>query len=412
MAELVDALASGASTRKGVEVRVLFWAPIKNKEYSMKKNTFFRYLFFFLFVFSFPFFPLFLSNKQISERENRMLAQWPVFFKDKQFNFSFGTDLDNYLKDHFPFRDQLITTYHNGIFLVNRRIENKLAISGKDGWIFYKNNAFRNLYYKKSELEKILEKLNKLNSLLKKNGITFIILVCPSQQRVYSEYIKDYYDIEQFPNKALELKENVKKKTDVSFFYPLDEMRAQSHSYPYPLYQKCDAHPSGYGYYALYRLLMNELKKTYPSLNVLDKNNFYEVEYIGVGSACRSVGLYNSRKMFPNLTLKKKYQVKSQKRGEHAYWTNISNGKYNLFFLGSSMGSKIHKMMTPSFKKIIFMRDNIEKQPDNNEDIFPELFKILLDEDIDIFVLEMPEDRIITHRFVERLDDILKSYEN
>ncbi len=27
MAELVDALASGASARKGVEVRVLFWAP-------------------------------------------------------------------------------------------------------------------------------------------------------------------------------------------------------------------------------------------------------------------------------------------------------------------------------------------------------------------------------------------------
>ena len=27
MAELVDALASGASSRKGVEVRVLFWAP-------------------------------------------------------------------------------------------------------------------------------------------------------------------------------------------------------------------------------------------------------------------------------------------------------------------------------------------------------------------------------------------------
>ena len=27
MAELVDALASGASTRKGVEVQVLFWAP-------------------------------------------------------------------------------------------------------------------------------------------------------------------------------------------------------------------------------------------------------------------------------------------------------------------------------------------------------------------------------------------------
>jgi hypothetical protein len=31
MAELVDALASGASDRKVVEVRVLFWAPIIEK---------------------------------------------------------------------------------------------------------------------------------------------------------------------------------------------------------------------------------------------------------------------------------------------------------------------------------------------------------------------------------------------
>jgi hypothetical protein len=32
VAELADALASGASSRKGVEVRVLSWAPYKSKE--------------------------------------------------------------------------------------------------------------------------------------------------------------------------------------------------------------------------------------------------------------------------------------------------------------------------------------------------------------------------------------------
>jgi hypothetical protein len=37
MAELVDALASGASARKGVEVRVLFWAPIW-LHYAARKN--------------------------------------------------------------------------------------------------------------------------------------------------------------------------------------------------------------------------------------------------------------------------------------------------------------------------------------------------------------------------------------
>ena len=34
MAELVDALASGASVRKDVEVRVLFWAP-KARKYTI-----------------------------------------------------------------------------------------------------------------------------------------------------------------------------------------------------------------------------------------------------------------------------------------------------------------------------------------------------------------------------------------
>jgi hypothetical protein len=39
MAELVDAPASGAGTRKGVEVRVLFWAPFHIPEYSGKSKN-------------------------------------------------------------------------------------------------------------------------------------------------------------------------------------------------------------------------------------------------------------------------------------------------------------------------------------------------------------------------------------
>jgi hypothetical protein len=41
MAELVDAPASGAGTRKGVEVRVLFWAPnsdLRSAVYAIVKH--------------------------------------------------------------------------------------------------------------------------------------------------------------------------------------------------------------------------------------------------------------------------------------------------------------------------------------------------------------------------------------
>ncbi len=47
VAELVDALASGASTRKGVEVRVFSWAPFanfKNSVYWSKLSIFQAYL--------------------------------------------------------------------------------------------------------------------------------------------------------------------------------------------------------------------------------------------------------------------------------------------------------------------------------------------------------------------------------
>ena len=66
--------------------------------------------------------------------------------------------------------------------------------------------------------------------------------------------------------------------------------------------------------------------------------------------------------------------------------------------------------MFPSFKKVIFMRDNAEKNFDSNEDIFPDLLDILKQEKIDIFILEMPEDRIVSNRFSERLSDILNEH--
>ena len=41
MAKLVDALVSGTSGRKAVQVRFLFWAPIKKHPYNDCKGVFF-----------------------------------------------------------------------------------------------------------------------------------------------------------------------------------------------------------------------------------------------------------------------------------------------------------------------------------------------------------------------------------
>ena len=41
MAKLVDALPSGGSVRKDVQVRILFWAPLKKEEFHLLISSFY-----------------------------------------------------------------------------------------------------------------------------------------------------------------------------------------------------------------------------------------------------------------------------------------------------------------------------------------------------------------------------------
>lgn len=82
-----------------------------------------------LFVYSFR------SNQEVSEVENRRLAQWPILNKENVLNGQFAKDVESYVSDHFPGRAWLteaafmIRTFR-GIELKDRVIQVKGAETG------------------------------------------------------------------------------------------------------------------------------------------------------------------------------------------------------------------------------------------------------------------------------------------
>lgn len=82
-----------------------------------------------LFVYTFRF------NQEVSELENRRLAQWPVLNKETVLNGQYAKDVETYVADHFPGRAWLtevafmIRTYR-GIELKDRVIQVKGAETG------------------------------------------------------------------------------------------------------------------------------------------------------------------------------------------------------------------------------------------------------------------------------------------
>ena len=355
-----------------------------------------------------------VENKTIiSKEENRVLSTFPALSVDGHLNLKFGSELDAYLKDHFPHRQDLISNYLKLTYFINGRLENKYVIGGEEGWLFHKNTVFQHLTFNNDALKLMSEKLERLNSILKQNGITLVVVAVPFKAHVYFEYLTPFIDTQKINNYTLFLKEYIQKHNpDVRFLYPLDALLREKNNFPNPLYQKGDHHPSGWGYFVLYRELMQAIQKDFPDVVIYGAEAFKEKQkQFGLGSERRELGFSDVVSEYPKLTFKEKYQIKTERKGSHAYWKNVYEpGQYHVFFLGSSMGMEIHQMMFPSFKKVIFMRDNAEKNFDSNEDIFPDLLDILKQEKIDIFILEMPEDRIVSNRFSERLSDILNEH--
>ena len=129
--------------------------------------------------------------------DNRKQADFPRVTDPKGgLNLGFFTGFENWFKDHFAFRNELIAAdagIQNGIFKVSN-VDG--VISGKDGWMFYSstlNDYLGTDRLSDREIYNVAHNLSIAYEYVKNKGSNFVLTIPANKNTLYGENMP-YYD--------------------------------------------------------------------------------------------------------------------------------------------------------------------------------------------------------------------------
>ncbi|MBQ9271286.1 MAG: hypothetical protein IJ218_03375 [Alphaproteobacteria bacterium] len=206
-----------------------------------------------------------ISSADKSMQENRMLAQYPHMF-EKTLNLNYGKQFEQWYNDRFLGRESAIDIYSTITRKINNIYENGRALWIKsNNWMFHKGE----LQQKELSNEEILEianQVNKLNEFCLENNIKMYMLIVPSKESIYCEFLpKDYQKI-MVNNKINDYVNNLIRHFKVPTVYPYEELRQASQKDF--VFFKQTHHWSDWGAYNGYLALMELIKKDYPLIHI------------------------------------------------------------------------------------------------------------------------------------------------
>lgn len=165
--------------------------------------------------------------------------------------------VDKFL-NHGLYKEE-IDQYDDTIEFPIKYLNNPRVIVGQSDWLFLNENNIP--YYRGtnkiatgSEMKKHIESYVRLNEMCKTVGKEFVILICPEKEEIYPEYMPtmEIVDSTEVP---IDVREYIKKYTDVKYLYPKEELLKYKKNYL--VYKKYDSHWNTIGGY----IAANELKK-------------------------------------------------------------------------------------------------------------------------------------------------------
>lgn len=222
-----------------------------------------------------------ISHENVSKRENRVLAKFPVLFVKNHFNEKFTSEFESWFNDRFNGRRKLIH-YHTKLkkFLDNFS-QNELVYYGNDGWLFYKgDNSLDNFQNKtvfsEEELKIVSQYLSDIDNWARHNGKSFYYLIAPDKNKIYGEHITSLRKIHlDQESRAHQLIKYLKENTSVKVIYPYQSLLDNKGKGL--LYYKQDTHWNDFGSFIAYTELMDSIKKDYKGLRVIYSTKYKNV---------------------------------------------------------------------------------------------------------------------------------------
>ena len=133
--------------------------------------------------------PILFTNRQkdiVSEFDNRKLTE----LSDVKDNEKLTDHLETYLNDRIGFRKSMITVNQIWNAVAFGKLTHPLYDYGKEGYVFFKfDNDFQWEQYEYIAL--FSETLGKMRRYCEENGADFRVMINPSKEVVYSEYLPE-----------------------------------------------------------------------------------------------------------------------------------------------------------------------------------------------------------------------------
>ncbi|MEG0846763.1 MAG: DHHW family protein [Niameybacter sp.] len=176
---------------------------------------------------------LITKDKTFSELENRTLATKPKFTTQKFFDGTYGREVETYIADQFPVRDEFIAIKSNTERLLQKKENNGVYI-GKDDYFLQK--------FETPDLELMKKNIDYINKFGENFNLYFML--APTATKVYEDKLPNYatpYDEKFFIDTVVNGLNDKIHKVDV-----LDKLEAHEAE---DLYYKTDHHWSTLGAY-------------------------------------------------------------------------------------------------------------------------------------------------------------------
>ncbi|MEG2233759.1 MAG: DHHW family protein [Oscillospiraceae bacterium] len=195
-----------------------------------------------------------------SENENRYLAKFPVFSWSAFIEGDFMRDIDNFLNDHFIFRDAWITVQSSAEYAIGKRETNSVYI-GK-GSLLGK--------IKEPDKEVVAGNLDGLRVFSERFKKPIYLMVVPSAAAIQTQKLPDF----AVPTDELTAISDIESRSDFVRAVNISSALLE-HSDEY-IYYRTDHHWTTYGAYLAYAALCDTLNATplqYSAATVSDSFN-------------------------------------------------------------------------------------------------------------------------------------------
>lgn len=339
----------------------------------------------FLVLLVIPVFKINMSDKSMDE--NRYLAKFPLLYnEERKFNSRIGSDFNDWLSDRFFLRYELIklNRLYSCVPNINYCLWNKDVFDKKNNVLgtyrFFGLTDFDKK--KKYDIKKPAENIQKLNDWCKQNNIKLYILIVPRQ----SDFI-----IYNIPNRLYKTSEDIgekivkyaKEHTDANIIYPYEEMKEANKTTP--VFFKTDHHWTQTGAYVGYKALVQEIKKDFPDINIVDiseynksTNKMVKIYYkspFNYGSMLRNSGLpnwyqkrimdtnyiYYSTPKFDNLNILNKSDLPDFNENFDCIYKYDKGANKKVLLIGNSYTGNLMEFLPFSFKEVLSLSDNYRK---------------------------------------------------